>query len=335
MMERRTVLSLAVASLAGCSSRAGREVERRVRVSVYPSLSACPFHLALEQGYFRKAGFRVVVEQLGDPTRFLPLLARGQLDVSFGALSPALINAVLKGARIRIVAGRQRAVAGCNDGAVLYADRRAFPGGLKDLRQLKGKRVGVTGRTNVTGFALDVILSRVGLSAADIELKSLSHPEAAAAFLGGKLDAIAATYLDRDLEGLSPNVIRSIGLADVLPNHQYAYVVYGVSMLDADPDAGARFLGAYLRGVREFVAGKTPRFLEEYAKSNRLDPQRSREACRAYQSIDGEIDVNSMQLCIDWCVRNGYCPVPAAPEALIDRRFLEGAREWARQVEAG
>jgi NitT/TauT family transport system substrate-binding protein len=219
--------------------------------------------------------------------------------------------------------------------ATLYLNRRLLPKGASDLRQLKGKRVGVSGPATITGFSLDVILSQVGLSAKEVELKSLSPAEAAAALIGGKLEAIVSTYLDRDLEALSPKVIKSIGLADVLPNYQYSFAIYGASLLDADDQAGARFLGAYLGGVREFIAGKTPRFLEEYAKANRLDLLRTQEACRTHHSKDGEIDIKSIELYMDWCVKRGYCPARVAPEDVIDRRFLAGARKWALQVGPG
>jgi NitT/TauT family transport system substrate-binding protein len=53
---------------------------------------------------------------------------------------------------------------------------------------------------------------------------------------------------------------------DVIPDFDYAFVRYGPSILEKDPEAGRRFMVAYLKGVHQYNQGKTVRNLEIMAK---------------------------------------------------------------------
>jgi hypothetical protein len=70
------------------------------------------------------------------------------------------------------------------------------------------------------------------------------------------------------------------------------------------------------------VNGKTPKFLEDYAKSNGLDTAKIRRGCRSSAAADGHIQQESLQFYIDWAVKRGYCPRPMHASQLIDTRFL-------------
>ena len=96
-------------------------------------------------------------------------------------------------------------------------------------------------------------------------------------------------------------------------------------MLAANVDRGARFLSAYLRGAREFARGKTPRFLEELARADRLDGKKAVTSCRDSFVLDGSIDLNSLRLYADWAARNKYISRPVDVSELVDDRFLKRA----------
>jgi NitT/TauT family transport system substrate-binding protein len=331
MQRRRLLPLLSAAALAGCARRVGRPP--KLRVAHVPRFTMAPLYLADELGFFREAGLDVELLQVTDHVEMLPPLAAGRLDASFNVLIPAFINAVLNRARLKIVASRDVAVTGCSTGGALFGSRRAFPKGLRDLRALKGKRVAIATQTGVTAFFLDQILASAGMRPDDVNVVVMRVPEAAAALTAGRIDALSAANVDVFLDQVSAKVVRSVTLAEILPNYQYSFVIFGATLLDGDPEVGIRFLEAYLRGVREFRSGRTPRALETLAQAARADPAAFRAACRDVISADGRVDPSSVQRFVDWAVKRGFTPKEVDASQLIETRFVEEAvRRLARRT---
>ncbi|MCL4401213.1 MAG: ABC transporter substrate-binding protein, partial [Acidobacteria bacterium] len=321
-------IGIAGAALAGCSRQKTSATAGTIRVSAQPYLSMCGLYLARELGYFAREGVEVELQEGLNSVQAIPLLAGGRLDVSFLGLSPSLVNAVARGALVRIAAGREIASPSCGEAGFLYARVEAFPHGLSALKELKGKRIACTGKASIGEFCLDTILGGTGLDAADVDVILLRRNDAVAALAAGKIDALVGFDFAQTLAFRSPRIVRHIGLAGILPNFQYSYVCFGEKLIQADPEPGARFLRAYLRGAREFVAGRTPAFLEKFARANGLDPKAAREACRETVAVDGAVNLDSVQRFVAWGVRKGYCPRLLQPSELVDARFLaRSARE--------
>jgi NitT/TauT family transport system substrate-binding protein len=328
-VKRRQFLSLCgLAPLAGCSRR--RSSATPIRVSVGPYLYLAPLYLANELGYFKDAGLTVELHQTPSGSQAIPLLAGGQLDVSFSALTPALANAVARGADVRVVAAQDYTTFLCPGISQLVVRRSSYPHGLPSVGQLKGKRIAILNRAGFAEFSLDQILAHNGMSASDVEISILRPLEALGALSSGKVDAVVTPdHFGKNPAAVSSDAVAITGLTEVLPGLAYTYVMFGQRMLQGDVGAGARFLSAQLRGVSEFLKGRIPRFMDDFARSNGLDPSDARQFCRDTPSADGAIDLKSIQIFVDWAVRKGYCSKPVAAEQLVDRRFLNGARELA------
>jgi hypothetical protein len=132
--------------------------------------------------------------------------------------------------------------------------------------------------------------------------------------------------LDRDLASMSSQVVHTQGLAAIHPNFQVSHIFFGKTLLTANVDVGARFLAAYLRGAREFTRGKTPRFMQDYARTNRLDVKRVTQACRDTFALNGEVDMQSLRLFAEWAAWRKYTPRLADVSQLVDLRFLGRTR---------
>ena len=157
--NRRQFVALAT-MLPGCRRRSDTGSVDALRVSVSPQPSMAGLYLAYESGYFKDQGLSIELVVLnGGSAEAIPLLAGWRLETSFAPLTPAMINARTRGARLRLVAGREIVALNCSDYGVIYGNRRFFPNGLADLRELKGKRIAVSRPGGTTFFALDVILS--------------------------------------------------------------------------------------------------------------------------------------------------------------------------------
>ncbi len=330
MRRRELVRSLAGSWLAatGCKRRRAKD-ERKLKVAVAPQLTMAPLHLALEMGYFADAGVDVSVVEITNSVQVMLLLAAGEVDASLTSLSVAFLNAVARGSNVRIVAGRALLSAGCESGDRIYVRRADHPGGLQDLRLLRGKRIAISRRGTTTEFFLDAMLASAGLTQRDVQVSTLARSEAVAALLSGRIDVLMDHQFHRDMEEVSRQVARGPRVADFLPNFQYTHVFFGSRLLAGDFQKGIGLLGGYLRGVREFMAGQTPRFMDDFARANGLDPARTRAGCRDFLAPDGGIQTADLERFLSGANEKGYLTAALHAADLIDWRFLTPAQRLA------
>jgi ABC-type nitrate/sulfonate/bicarbonate transport system substrate-binding protein len=325
-MRRRDVLgftaglSLAMATRCGGGSKTSGL--RPLAVSLAERLTLASAYLAEESGYFRDAGFELDIVRFSN-TQVIPLLAGGRVDVAFGGLPASFINAVANDQRTRIVAGREYVNPDCGEAFSLYARREVFGDGPIDAGKLRGKRFAVRS-AGITEYVLDAFLDDSGMSREDVETVDLSVREAILALASGRIDAILDTEFARSAEAVSPQIVKVWRFADARPGYQYSFVLFGQRLLD-DVEAGARFLAAYLKAGQDFLAGKTPRFMLDFAATHGLDVDETVSQCRDTFAVDGAIDEPSIRKTVAWHARHGRVPKPVEPSALCDTRFVTEA----------
>ncbi len=323
-MRRREFVAAGMITSAACKSQVESPL-REVSVALSEHLTVSSMYLAEESGYVRQAGFQFRPIRIS-ALQAIPLLASGKLDVILGGVPSQLLNAVARGMMIKVVAGREYVNPSCGEGYALYAHRDAFQGGAIDPRRLKGKRFSVRSR-GITEFILDTFLERHQMKAEDVQRVDLPLKEALAALAGGKIDALFDSEISRSPLAISPSIVRVWRFAEVHPFHQYSFISYGESFLRAGLGPGSRFLAAYLKAAGDFLDGRTPRFMREFAARHGLDAEKTLAECRDTFPRDGAIDLPSIQRAIDWNVRKGYATSPIQAQEIVDSRFLvEGHR---------
>jgi len=285
-------------------------------------------YLAYERGYFREAGFDLEILQIANPIDAITLLSGGKVDVSFAGLVSSFLSASSRKLPVKIVASREIASPICGNMGAIYGLRQTFPDGLDDPGVLRGKRVSAGPTIGFTHFALDAQLESVGLTGDDVESVNLPTSQAAAALLSGRIDAaVLNVEFDRNLLERASDIVRGPGLARYHPNFQCSHILFGENLLSADTAVGARFLSAYLRGVREFAQGGTPKFMEEFALAGGLDVAMVVRACRHSFTLNGDIDLHSLKLFADWAARRRFIPQSIDISELVDLRFLRSLNE--------
>jgi len=319
-MRRREILVLPIAALAACSRRRD---DREVRVLAMPYLFMSPLYLAHENGYFDQEGLQVQIESNTSSSTSIPLLAGGKADAAFYSINPAFINAVARGARVRIVAGRQFNAPECAPDRRLLGSRAAFPEGFTDFRQLKGKRLGISQHASPIAFNMDACLKAGGLTRGDIRIVLVRENEGAAMLLSGTLDVLISTSEEVHLTRLRDSVVLGPSVVDALPGYMYSYIVFGQRFLDRDFAGGVGFLRAFLRGARDFADGKNPRFLLDFVDKNGLDPETPNRLCRYTVARDGRIPLPDIQRFLDWCILHKHCPESVKAADLVDTRFVQ------------
>jgi len=338
---RSAALLLAVLGAAACLLGAacgatGSTVPRRpLRVAVLPYLSFGPIFLAHDEGDFASVGLEVDLVRFGRSVEAIPALDRGDLDVAGGTLSLALFNAVARGSRVRIVADKGYVPRdGCAYSGLL-ARRALGPEPRLTREGLRGLRVAAD-RTSYTGYYLDKLLASAGLGPEDVEMVNVPDEILGDALDRGRVDLAHTT---------EPWLSRLVGEGhghlwvtpqDVLPDSQYAYLFFGPALLERDPEAGYRFLTAYLRGVRRYLEGKTSRNLAILSARTGLDPERLAAACWPGFRADGEVDPESLRDFQQWGRSKGLLDAGLPTDFVWDPRFIrEAGRRAAVQRDGG
>lgn len=177
-------LAVALAVTSGCSSSDGSRspadpVTVRLGFSAWPGWF--PWQVAQEQDLFAKHGVTVELTYFDSYTDSLTALATGNLDANSQTLNDTLAS---------VSGGAAQTIVLVNDNSTGNDQIIAGPG-ITDVAGLKGRTVAVEQGT-VDHYLLLLALERAGLRESDIELKPLLTDAAAAAFVSGQVDAVAA-----------------------------------------------------------------------------------------------------------------------------------------------
>jgi len=315
---------LAATASAGCASTR----PSRLIVSTYPRIAMSGLYLADEIGLFKQQGLEVDLREVPTSSHALAMLVGGETDVMFASLMPAIVNAVAKGSRIRLVAGREIASASCGNVGTIYGNSRVFPDGLRDLGQLRGKRISVVAAASSAEFFLDTILATAGMTSKEVHVVYLRQQEGAAALVGGKIDALISSHFEKSLESLTTQAIKGISIGEVYPGLQYSFIFFGRRLTDDEPEIGTRFLTAYLLGAKAYLEGKNPRYLYRLIRAAHLDLATTLRQCRQTFAADGNIDLKSVRIYVDWAVKKRYCE-PIEARRFVNTKLIAEAQKRA------
>lgn len=319
-MQRREFLALPLAGLAACT-RPRRTTT--IRAAAPPNLGLAPLYVAHEQGYFKEEGLALEIQQVRFSREAVPLMAGGKIDVAFYALNSAVMNAIARGARVRVVAGRQKYSTRCSDQQVLFGTRMAFPSGFHDLRQLKGKRIGVYNSEVHDRFVLNAALAAGGLTSSDVKIVKMAEHEVTILTAAGKADVLTHTMDNPNFYGMGGRFVTGPALSSFLPDHMFSFMLYGRHFLDEDRESGIRFLRAFLRGVRAFAGGMNPRFLGIVSQQEGMDPKLATGICRGRFVVDGHVDLPSLQQVLDYALTENVLQHPLSAAQVVDLGFLQ------------
>lgn len=178
---RAVVAALVVAAafaFAGRASAADDDHSLTVRLDWLPAGYHAPIWLAVENGWFKKAGIEVTIADGNGSATTAQLVGVGQFDVGWAALSN-MAFAHSKGMPVISVAGIFRK----GDLALLVPQ----DGPIHSPKDLKGKKL-ITTPGSLEAPFLDAFFAKGGLTRADIDLLSVDASAKAATYANGTGD---------------------------------------------------------------------------------------------------------------------------------------------------
>jgi len=108
-------------------------------------------------------------------------------------------------------------------------------------------------------------------------------------------------------------------------------ILFGVNLLERNPELGKRFMVVYLKGVKQFNQGKTERNLAILEKYFRIDKEVLRKGPWHTINPDRAVDARSLVDYQDWLYSKGYIDTKVNLEDIVGTRFIDYANRILRK----
>jgi NitT/TauT family transport system substrate-binding protein len=303
-----------------------------VRVGITNSASDVSLFIAHKRGYFAAAGLDVSFIQFDSAARMIAPFVAGDLDVGTGALSAAFYNAVGRGIDLRIVCDKNSTPPGRGTQPLLIRRDHVESGRYKSLADLKGMRVAVAAPGTSSMATVGRALEKGGLTAADVDQVSLGFPQHVTALANKAVDAGFTVEPSASEAVRMGAAIRVMGDDEVYPYHQLSVMQFAGQFAKRNPAAGRRFIGALLRGVRDFndalvdgrYAGEkgdaVAAILAEYGPFRDAAVYKSFNT--SYSDPNGKMNMESLLSDLDYFRKAGLIESAVSVEQAMDLSFL-------------
>ncbi len=199
--------------------------------------------IAREAGYFADEGLAVDLVRVGGSTRIVAALIGGSGQL-IHAGEPAVVPAVVQGSDAVLIG----AISGVNRHHLIARPE------IKDVRELKGKTVGITSFGSTSDYILRTILEKNGLDPSkDVSIvQTGGQPEGMAAMVGGKIYAQRMSF---------PLHLKAIQLGmkelvDLPTEENTGTVITTRSYIAQRRSTVIRFMRAFIRGMHRYKTDK-------------------------------------------------------------------------------
>jgi len=302
-----------------------------LRAGVGPLLAHAGIFLGQDRGHFRDLNLDIEYVQFpGGAADMAAPLTVNQLDVANADPSAAFLNALARGVPLRFVADGNHTEPGHSPAAWVIRKDLIDSGTIKDLPDLKGKKLSGVIRGSAIDSEVNRTLAKAGLSASDADVEYLGFPDSLAALASKALDGVI------EVEPLvTAAVQQNIGVRwkgmDELFGAQQGTVIMLSPNLAARREVATRFVQGYLLGVRDYLDAFNQGIDRDAVISVLINNTTVKDpALYSVMSLpafdpNGAMLVQSMKDLQQWYVDNGFVPTPANLDQAVDTSYLDSA----------
>ena len=306
-----------------------------VKVGVLKLTSSAPIFIGVEKGFFKEFGTAPELVYFQAAAPIATALAAGQLDVGATGLTAALYNIVLGGEQLWIVADKGREWPGYPLVAIVV-QKELWEAGLRSVKDLRGRRIGVTQLGSTFHFHIGNILEKDGLKLADVKIVPLqAMPATMEALKGKQVDAILVPQP-------FPGAAEAQGFGKILAwagdlyPWQIAAVFYS-KVFAADRQKAVAFMKGYVKASRYYYDAALVQ------KDGRLAPGPNYDEVVAitakytgarpeiiklgfpFQDRNGRLLVTDIERQMRWWQDNGFIKSVLPLRKIVDTSFVEEA----------
>jgi NitT/TauT family transport system substrate-binding protein len=297
-----------------------------VKLGVLKLSNSAPIFIGMDKGFFEAEGVKIEPVWFKAAQPIAVATATGDIDVGATGLTAGLYNSIAQGMKIAVVADKGREWPGYKLTALLV-NTEQWKAGVRDLKDLKGKRVGITQIGSTFHYMLGNILEKKGMVLADMKVVPLgSLTSMRDALISNQIESAFlnqpfVTAMEKNGTG---NVLLWVG--DHLP-YQVAAIFYGEKLLKNRPVA-ISFMKGYIRSCRVYydhALMKKEGF--SYHEILNLISKYTEEKTDAialalpYNDRNGELYGEDIQKQLDWYYQNGMISKRIAGSEIVDLSF--------------
>jgi NitT/TauT family transport system substrate-binding protein len=301
-----------------------------VKVGVLRLSSTAPFFIGMDKGFFEAEGIKVEPVWFKAAAPIAVAMASGDIDVGATGLTAALYNSIAQGMKITVVADKGREWPGYKLTAIIV-DTEQWKAGVRDLKDLKGKRVGITSIGSTFHYILGNLLEKRGMSLNDVKVVPL-----------GSVASMRDTVITHQIESaflVQPHVTAVeknqtanvlLWAGDHLP-YQIAANFYGEKFMK-NRSVAVAFMKGYIRSCRYYydyaLAKKEgPQYQEVINLISKYTEEKPDAVALAlpYMDRNGELYAEDIQKQLDWYERNGMVSKKMSSSEMVDLSFWKEA----------
>jgi NitT/TauT family transport system substrate-binding protein len=282
--------------------------EQTVRVGMVRALASTATMIAIQKGYFKEYGIKVVTEDIDSSIDALAIVAQNRLQIVEGGISAAYFNAIDKSLPVTIAIDRVSSP--LNQKLIVRADLRDK---IKSIAELKGRPLASNSRGAITNYEIGKIFEKAGLAFRDADIRFIPFGQMSVAFANKAIDAAVM------IQPFASQVVdKGLGFVFADPDDLITPgpMTIAVSFVNTDwtarnPELAKSFFLAALRGARDYCqayhGGPNRNEVIDIAIGTGVEPRR--EMIDRYpwpaRSPDGRINIDSMLDIQKFFVREG------------------------------
>ena len=337
---RRVMAVALIAALAAVGTAAAQE--RKVKVGVLKLTSSAPIFVGVEKGFFKEFGIEPELVFFQAAAPIATALAAGQVEVGATGLTAALYNIVLQGEKLWVVADKGREWPGYPLVGIVVQKELWNKGEVRSVKDLKGRRIGLTTLGSTFHFHLGNILEREGLRLADVKVIPLqAMPSTVEALKGKQVDAIMVPQPfpgTTEAQGFG----KILAWAGDLYPWQIATVFYAKGFA-ADREKAMDFMKGYVKASRyyhdavlvqkdgQIVPGRNyEEVVQITAKHTGAKPEIIKIGF-PYQDRNGRLLVPDIETQMKWWVEHGFMKSLIPLKEIVDTSFIEAAIQAVKE----
>ena len=297
--------------------------------------------VAVGKGYFAEQGLDVELRETGGRRECIPLIAKGELDVTPQGASVEYFRAWDPQRPLVMVAdhgspGRNANAQGAQGGGGIVARPELVEKGLlRDFADLRGKRIGLSpirGDHDWRTFA--AALRRGGLTFDDVEVvESDFGPPRHKALADGTIDLSTVGQPVSIAAGRESGafVVWKYGHEVETSGRQGRTVMFSHRFNTERSDEAQRYVVAHLKGVRDyhnaFVHGTDrDEVIDILAELGGLSREMvANEVAPSTMNPDGYMNLEAIEADVEWYTSEGVLPEPIPVDRFVDHHYVEAA----------
>ena len=323
----RLACCVVLAALALAPARAAETV----KLGMVKGTVSGPVYIAQDKGYFAAEGLTVELVYFDAAQPIAVATASGDIDFGAVGLTGGLYSLGGQGA-LRIIAGLFRETPKFPLIAYL-ASNNATAAGLKSLKDLSGRSVGVTQIGSALHYALGLATEKYAIDLKSVRVLPLqSNPNIASAIVGGRIDAaLLNAYFSLPI--VEKGEAKLLGWVGDETPWQMGAIFAATKTADERGDTVKRFLAGFRKGAHEYhdaftgadgsrKDGPTAPEVAALIAKHLVQPTEQVEASITYVDPDLTLDVRDILHQIAWYKSEGMVKGPVDGDRLIDKRYV-------------